>query len=196
MVGGARWGWLGGVVVAGVLAATGAAAARSYILNGYSFGPMPGVNTKELAALLKDQEGARVTEADIAADGATLARILRERHINGYLFTSTAEKDGRVWVIFDLQDPDHPMAHLGRPADHLVAQSFEGASRVSAADLAAATGLKPGDPVSPERINAARQAIVDLYAKVTPGPAPTLKGRMRTTPKGEVTLTWIIGEPR
>lgn len=194
MMGGLRVRGLAAVATAGLAMATGAAAARSYILNGYSFGPMPGVKTAELAALLKDQEGARVTDADIAADGATLARLLRERHVNGHLFTSIAEKGGRVWVIFDLQDPDHPIARLGRPPGHLAAQSFEGAARVPAADLAKATGLQPGDPVSPERINAARQAILDLYAKVMPGKAPTLKGRMRTTPDGEVTLTWMIGE--
>lgn len=192
----ARIGLLAAMLTVGAAMAASAAKAPAYILNGYSFGGMPGVNTAELTAKLGHKEGDRVTRADIAADEAVLARELRARHIDGRLFTSLAEKHGRVWVIFDLQKPDPRSASAEKWAGRLKSQSFQGASRISAAALAAATGLKPGDPLSPEKINAARQAVVALYARSMPGKAPSLKGRAQTAADGQVTLTWIIGEPK
>ena len=192
----ARMGLLAATLTALAAMAAGAANAPSYIFSGYSFGPIPGVNTAELEAKLTHKAGDRITSADVAADGAILAKELEARHIHGRLFTSTAEKHGHVWIIMDVQDPDHPNAHLGKPAGHLKSQNFEGASRISAGDLAAATGLKQGDQLWPEKIRAAREAIVAAYAKSVPGKAITLKARMQTQADGDVTLTWIIGEPQ
>jgi len=76
-----------------------------------------------------------------------------------------------------------------------VAQYFEGTSRISASDLAAATGLKKGDRLSPEKLNAVRRTILEKCAKSMPGQVPPLKCRMQITIEGNVTLTWILGEP-
>jgi len=182
--------------------ATGAAVPASiakgphYILNGYSFQDMKGVNTAELEAKLKDKKGAHITEADIIADQALLAKELQARHIQGQLFTGLAEKDGRVWVIFDLQHPEAQLAKLDKRVRYLETQNFEGASRIPASALAAATGLRKGDHLSPEKLNAARRTILDLYAKSMPGKTVSLKINMRTKADGEVTLTWMIGEPK
>ena len=82
-----------------------------------------------------------------------------------------------------------------RPVRRLVAQRFEGASDIPADALRAATGLMDGDMLSPDKVNSARQAILDLCARNFPGQAPSLKCRMHTTIDGNVTLTWIIAEP-
>jgi len=192
----ARIGLLAAALTLGAVTAASAGQTRVYILNGYTFGGMPGVNTGELAAKLKDQEGARVTQADIAVDSAIVAKELQAQHIPGRLFTSLAEKHGRVWVIFDLQDPVRMTPSFWTSARRLKTQNFEGASRISASALAAATGLKPGDTLSREKINVARQAILALYAKSVPGKAPSLKGKMQGTAAGDVNLTWIVGEPK
>jgi len=182
----------------GMVAATAAVAAhpRVYILNGYSFGGMPGVNTVELTTKLKDQAGARVTQADIAEDEAIVATALKDQHVKGRLFTTLAEKHGRVWVIFDVLDPDRPTARAGKAeaGERLKVQNFEGATGLSTTDLAAATGLKPGAPLSAEVINGARQSIIAAYAKAMPGKAVSIRGKLQFTPEGEVTLTWIIGD--
>jgi outer membrane protein assembly factor BamA len=89
---------------------------------------------------------------------------------------------------------DQTVHGVGRPHRYLDAQHFEGASRIAASALAAATGLNKGATLSPEMVNAARRAILDMYAKSSPGPVPSLKCRMQTTIEGKVTLTWIIGE--
>jgi outer membrane protein assembly factor BamA len=190
----ARIGLLAVALTFGAVSAANAVHERVYILNGYTFSGMPGVNTDELVAKLKDHAGAHVTQADIDADTAIVAKELQARRLPGRLFTSRAERHGRIWVIFDLLDPDAPRRRFWAAGQHLAAQNFEGASGISASDLAAATGLKEGDPLSPEKINAARQAIVALYAKATPGKMVSVRGRMQTHGKGELTLTWIIAE--
>jgi hypothetical protein len=80
------------------------------------------------------------------------------------------------------------------PLRRLKAQNFEGALRISADRLAAATGLRIGEQLSPETVNAARRAILDAYAKPPSGVVPALKCKMQTTVEGNVTLTWIIDE--
>ncbi len=196
MISTARMGLLAVALTVGAPMAASAAKAPTYILNGYSFGPIPGVNTALLETKLTHKAGDRITSADVAADSAIIAKELAARHVHGRLFTSLAEKHGHVWVIMDVLDPGHPNTHLGKPAGHLKSQSFEGASHISAGDLAAATGLKQGDQLWPEKIRAAEKAIVAAYAKSAPGKAITLKARMQTKANGEVTLTWIVGEPK
>jgi hypothetical protein len=188
-------GLLAAALTVGVAMAATAAKAPTYIFSGYSFGPIPGVNTAELEAKLTHKAGDRITSADVSADHAIIAKELEARHIPGRLYTSLAEKHGHVWVIMDVLDPAHPNAHLGKPAGRLKSQNFEGASQIPAGDLAAATGLKQGDRLWPEKIKAARDAIVAAYAKSVPGKAISLKARLQTASDGEVTLTWIIGEP-
>lgn len=188
----ARIGLLAAALTLGAATAAGAGQARTYILNGYSFGGMSGLNTAELTAKMKHHEGARITQADVAVDQAILTKELQARHIKGRLFASLAEKHGRVWVIFDLQDPDSPGGW--RSGRRLKSQTFEGGSGVPEPDLTAATGLKPGDALSPGKIKAAHQAILDLYAKSMPGHALSIRAKVQTAADGEATLTWIIGD--
>lgn len=84
----------------------------------------------------------------------------------------------------------------GRPDRRLKGQNFEGAFRISANVLDAAIGLKKGDQLTPEKVNAARRTILDMYAKCMPGQVLSLKCKMQTTVEGLVTLTWIIDEPK
>jgi outer membrane protein assembly factor BamA len=163
----------------------------TYILNGYSLSGIHGLNAPELEAKLKDKPGARISQADIHADTMIVAKELEARHIKGQLFTTLAEKNGRVWIIFDLLNPD-----AGLRFGQLDTQNFEGASHVSASVLAAATGLKKGEQLSRQNLAVAAQAISAAYAKAMPGKKILLKIRRKNTPDGKTTLTWIIGEPK
>jgi outer membrane protein assembly factor BamA len=190
-----RWAGLAAVALA-LAASADAAPAPSYVLNGYTFGGLKGVNTAELQAKLKDKPGAHITRADIEVDQSILAKELVARHIDGQLFTGIAEKNGRIWVIFQVEHPGTILQKLDKRNRRLDAENFQGATRVSPGVLAAATGLKKGDPISPDTVNAARHAILAQYAKVMPGKTVTLKGKIRTKPDGAVTLTWVITEPK
>ena len=185
-------------LLAAILAAGAAMAAAPkapiYILSGYRFEGLLGPrNTIGLVAKLKHQPGARITEADIRADVDALAKELRARHIRGQLVTGTAEGDGHILVFFDLVDTDPPGARLWM-SHRLISQAFEGVTGVSADAMARATGLKPGDALSPEKIVAARRAVLTLVAKSRPGKALTVKVRIQTRPHNEAALTWIIGD--
>lgn len=185
----------GGLVAALTLAAvppTAAAREKVYTLGGYTFGGFAGVNTDEMVAKLKDQAGARVTQADLALDRSMFEAQLHERHIKGRLITSTAEKHGTIWLIFDLQRPALGSAlYAGEP---LNSQTFEGATRIPVSELAAATGLKPGDTLTFTTIKAAHDALLALYARSVPGKPPLIRSRARISGSGQVTLIWVISE--
>jgi hypothetical protein len=73
----------------------------TYILNGFRLSGVKGVNPDDVIAKIKDKAGAKVTEADLKADVATVGAELKARHIEGQLAASMAEKNGRVWILFD-----------------------------------------------------------------------------------------------
>src|ERR1700677_1175149 len=128
------------VPAAAVAEAAPAPAAPSYILNGYRLSGVNGVDEDALVATLQHKQGDRITDADIAADTKMLGDALKARHIEGQLFATTAEKNGRVWVLFDFQYPqkaENERRWLG-------SQIFDGNVKISSAALAAATGLKLG----------------------------------------------------
>ena len=172
--------------------ASGAKGAPSYILNGYSLSGIPGLSAAELEAKLKPKPGARITDADVNADRAIIQKELAARHIQGVVVATVAEKHGRVWIIFDQLDMPGALSQTRS----LEVQNFEGASRISTAALSAATGLKIGDELTPQKVNAARQAILAMYAKAAPGKPLALKARMQVKPGGKVNLTWLIHEPK
>jgi outer membrane protein assembly factor BamA len=180
------------VPAAAVAEAAPAPAAPSYILNGYRLSGVNGVDEDALVATLQHKEGDRITDADIAADTKMLGDALKARHIEGQLFATTAEKNGRVWVLFDFQYPqkaENERRWLG-------SQIFDGNVKISSAALAAATGLKPGEDLPVERINAAREAILQAYRKAEPDADVHVGGKMRITPEGKVELTWHVTEPK
>ncbi|HEY3638110.1 MAG TPA: hypothetical protein VGK90_08140 [Rhizomicrobium sp.] len=87
-----------------------------------------------------------------------------------------------------------PSGERALPRKWLDAQKFQGFTQIPDSDLAAATGLNRGDELTPNLVNAARLAILDLCAKSNSGSPSSLKCRMQTTIEGKVTLTWIIAE--
>lgn len=173
--------------------AQSAAKPKTYILIGYSWSGLHGaVDTKALEAKLGRKEGARITNSDIAADAQIVGAELKARHAHGKLFTTLAEKHGHVWIIFDLLDPDAPIRRFWQAPRHLTAQSFQGGGGIPTSDLAAATGLKPGDLLSPEKMAAARRAIIEVYAKALPAKAVTVRGKLQGKETGDLALTWVI----
>lgn len=176
--------------------ADAAVQSKVYILNGYSLGGLHGaVDPAALEAKLGRKAGARITQADITADTAIVAAELKARHVEGRLATTLAEKRGRVWIIFDLLHPPevNPGLHSGNA--RVAAQRFEGARQVSPEALAAASGLEPGARLTPRSLNAARKAILALYARTIPDAPVGLTLRIRTTASGQSTLTWVVAEP-
>jgi outer membrane protein assembly factor BamA len=180
-----------GVVLLCPGAPTVRAAEKTFILNGFRLSGVPGINPDELTDKLKDKPGDRITGANINADQAFIADALKARHIKGQLFTTIAEKKGRVWILFDFQQLDLT------PATPLFeAQDFTGNVKLSSAALAAATGLKPGDALPVEKVNAARAAILGAYQKALPGAKVGLRLKLRRRVDGASRLEWVVVEPK
>jgi len=177
----------------GVTSGSAATKGPVYTLLGYNLHGIHGVDQDALAAKLKHKPGDRITRQDIKDDAAIIEKELKAQHAQGHLATTMAEKNGRVWIIFDL---------LNNAADALAqrrqleAQHFEGATRVSADALSKATGLKPGDTLSRDTLNAARRGIVEAYAKAIPGKPIGVTGKLQGKPDGTAILTWTIHEPQ
>lgn len=173
----------------------GSAATKSpeYTLLGYNLHGIHGFDQDALAAKLKHKPGDRITRQDIKDDAAIIEKALKEQHAQGHLFTTLAEKNGRVWIIFDLLN--NPAKALAQRRQ-LEAQHFEGAKRIPAETLSKATGLKPGDTLSRDTLNAARRGIVEAYAKAVPGKSIGITGKLQAKPDGTAVLTWIIHEPQ
>lgn len=181
--------------VASCTIAPASAAPRSYILNGYSFGGLNDLDTQALEKKFKHHKGDRITRASIGEDAAILVKEMKARHIEGHVFTTFAEKKGHVWVIFDVLDRPK-MEFFKKVPRHLEAQRFEGATLLSAKDLAQATGLQRGAPLSESKISDAQRAIAAAYAKVVPGKTVRIAGKIQGRPDGGVILSWIIQEPK
>jgi outer membrane protein assembly factor BamA len=159
-------------------------------LNGYRLSGVKGIDEDALVAKLPHHAGERITEADIKADTATLSAALKAQHIDGQLFATMATKKGTVWVLFDFQYPQPQQRRW------LGSQIFDGNAKISSAALEAATGLRPGDDLPVERLNAARQAIIQAYQKAEPGADVHVGGKLRITPEGKVQVIWHITEPK
>lgn len=166
--------------------------AGTYTLLGFNLSGIKGVDQKALEAKLKHKPGDRITRDDIKDDTAIIEKELKAKGIQGRLFATMAERNGRVWIIVDVLD--NP-ARVFATQRQLEALRFEGASRVPADALARASGLRPGDLITPQKLDAARKGIVAAYAKAIPGKTVQITGKMQAKDNGKVVMTWIVREP-
>jgi outer membrane protein assembly factor BamA len=187
------WKMLIGTLAAAIVSGAQAAPPRSFILNGYRLSGAPGVNQDEMVAKLKHKPGDHITDADIDEDTHALGEQLKAHHLEGQLAATTAEKNGRVWILFDYL-PKQPTA-ADQPG-RIASQIFDGNSKISSATLNTATGLKPGDDVTDSRLEAAQHAIVQAYAQAMPGRKVRVICKLRTSPNHGVSLNWSITEPK
>lgn len=66
---------------------------------------------------------------------------------------------------------------------------------MSESELLKATGLRPGETLSPEKVADARQGIVAAYARALPRKKVTVGVRMQGRADGSAILNWVIHEP-
>lgn len=169
--------------------------APEYVLDGYRFEGIAPKVSAGLVAGFKHHAGARVREEDIKADVDILAKELHAQHITGRLFTGMAEGNGHLVVFFQLVDTN-PAGAKFWTSHHLVSQEFEGLTGVPAGILARISGLKTGDLLSPEKVEAARRALLAEAKKLDGHNRLTLKVRIQSKPPDKAALTWIFGESK
>jgi outer membrane protein assembly factor BamA len=178
-----------------IAAAPGAQAASTYKLDKIEINGVKSVPLDQLLAGLKDHPGDKVATSDLLADQDALTKELEAAHVVGGVKTSLRNKNnGHIDLIFDVDDQGVQAPKVVTVAPKLGQQIFVGNNSVPSDDLAAATGLKPGDELSDAKIQAAEADILAEYKKVNKASAQ-ISGSVKQN--GQVAdVTWTIVESK
>jgi outer membrane protein assembly factor BamA len=181
-------------LLAAICAAGPAFAQTTYILDKIEINGLKSADPNALRAQLKDQPGARVATSDILGDQDQLEKALEAVHVTGAIKTSLRNKgNGHVDVIFDVADNGIVAPTVTTTAPKLKQEVFVGNVKLATDDLQAASGLKPGDELSDDKIKAAQLAIQAAYKKADVG--CTISGAVSQN-GADTTVTWTIVETK
>jgi outer membrane protein assembly factor BamA len=176
-------------------AAPAAHAATTYKLDKIEINGVKSVPVDQLVAGLKDHPGDKVQTSDLLADQDALTKELEAAHVVGGVKTSLRNKNnGHIDLIFDVDDQGVQVPKVVTVAPKLGQQIFVGNNTVSSDDLAAATGLKPGDELSDAKIQAAEADIIAEYKKVSKSGAQISGSVKQNGERADV--TWTIVETK
>lgn len=177
-----------------IAAAPGAQAATTYKLDKIEINGVKSVPQDQLLAGLKDHPGAIVATSDLMADQDALTKELEAAHVVGGVKTSLRNKNnGHIDLIFDVDDQGVQAPKVVTVAPKLGQQIFVGNTTIPADDLAAATGLKPGDELSDAKIQAAEADILAEYKKHSKTVGAQISGSVKQN-GDKADVTWTIVE--
>jgi outer membrane protein assembly factor BamA len=184
------------VAGAAIAAAPGAQAATTYKLDKIEINGVKSVPEAQLLAGLKDHPGDKVATSDLLADQDALTRELEAAHVVGGVKTSLRNKNnGHIDLIFDVDDQGVQAPKVVTVAPKLGQQIFVGNNAIPSDDLAASTGLKPGDELSDAKIQAAEADILAEYKKLSKKVGAQISGSVKQN--GErADVTWTIVETK
>ncbi len=164
-----------GLVLAGTAVPTAlpttawAQADASYTLRRVTFVGNAQVPSTELQAALPYGVGQTVDHAALQADMDAIASVYRKHNVGANVsqrMTATGHA-ATITYTFAEQAPVAPtVTHVGITADSV---SVAGNSRIKTADILAASGIRPGGPVTTQSIQTAQASIVALYKKANIG---------------------------
>jgi outer membrane protein assembly factor BamA len=155
------------------------------------------VPTQPLIDGLKDKPGDMVTVNDVLADQDQLEKELEAAHVTGGIKTALRNNPHSKDILFTVNDTGIQKPVVTTTALHLAHLTFSGNQYMTQDELAAASGLKPGDVITDQVLNDATQKIGAAYKKVSDAKA-TLAGQTNVavqytypTP-GQVDITWTF----
>ena len=160
---------LAGTAMPAVLPAALAQSTASYTLRRLTFVGNSQVPTAELQAALPYGVGQTVDHAALQANMDAITGVYRRHNVGANVSQRvTATGHGATLTYtFAEQAPVAPtVTHVGITADTV---TVFGNSRIKTADILAASGIRPGGPVTTQSIEAAQTAIVALYKKANIG---------------------------
>ena len=159
----------GTMVPAALPAPARAQSTASYTLRRVTFVGNAQVPSAELQAALPYGVGQTVDHAALQADMDAIAGVYRKHNVGANVsqrMTATGHA-ATITYTFAEQAPVAPtVTHVGITADTV---SVAGNSRIKTADILAASGIRPGGPVTTQSIQAAQASIVALYKKANIG---------------------------
>jgi outer membrane protein assembly factor BamA len=173
------------------------ALAQSFKIGKIEIKGVTSVPVQPLKDGLKERPGQSVTVNDVLADQEVLIKELESAHVTGKVSTALSGTPKNKDVIFTVTDTGIQKPVVTTTALHLAHLSFTGNQYMTADELAAATGLKPGDVITDQVLNDATQKIGAAYKKASDAKA-TLAGQTNVavqytypTP-GQVDITWTF----
>ena len=153
------------------------------------------VPVENLEAALQEKPGDMVTTDQIVADREAISAVLGKANVGGSIKTRiTTLSNSHIQVVFQIEDQGVSAPVVNHVLPKLDHQIFVGNKKLDADTLAAASGLKPGDQLSNDKITAAQAAISAAYkrAKVN----ASIGGDPVQLPNGLVQITWTIKETK
>jgi len=176
------------------------ARAQSFVINKIEINGVTSVPVQPLRDALKDKPGATVTTDDVLADQDRLYNALKSANVIGGIKTALRDLGhGRKDVIFTVTDNGVQKPVVITTALHIAHVTFEGNKYLDSDQLAAASGLKPGDVVTDKSIQDALARIGAAYKKASDLKA-VAKGKTNIAPKitypqtGLVDIAWQFSE--
>jgi hypothetical protein len=187
------------------LAAGPALADQTYKLDKIEINGVKSVSVTDLKAGLSEKAGDTVTVDQIKADQDILLKELEKQNVTGGVKTSLRNKNnGHIDIIFDVNDTGiqkPEVKTVTRLVDPKMGRELAAGNTVLTTDqIIEAAGLKEGDVMTKESLQAAAQRIVDVFNKTLTrhGKQATLKLDIATAPTAgksdELDLTWKMTE--
>ncbi len=146
-----------------------AQAGASYTLRRVTFVGNDQVPSAELQAALPYGVGQTIDHAALQANMDAITGVYRKHNVGANVsqrMTATGHA-ATITYTFAEQAPVAPtVTHVGITADTV---TVAGNSRIKTADILAASGIRPGGPVTTQSIQAAQASIAGLYKKANIG---------------------------
>ena len=174
--------------------------AQSFVINKIEINGVTSVPVQPLRDGLKDKPGSTVTTDDVLADQDQLIKELEGAHVTGGVKTALRDAThGHKDVIFTVNDTGVQKPVTITTALHIAHVTFVGNKYLDNDQLAAASGMKPGDIITDQSLQDAQTRIGAAYKKAADLKA-VAKGKTNiahavTYPQpGQVDIAWQFSE--
>jgi outer membrane protein assembly factor BamA len=154
------------------------------------------VPTDQLLAVVQEHPGSKVTVNDIIADRDAISKVLEGAHVVGSVKPSIKTQGPKSEIIFTVDDQGVQAPVVTHVAPKLDQEIFVGNASIPSDTLAAASGIKPGDELSNEKIAAAQQAIFNTYKTAKLPVSVSISGENKAVAGGKYDVIWHITETK
>jgi outer membrane protein assembly factor BamA len=179
-----------------LLAAPAAWAQTTYTVSKVTITGNKSVPTDQLMAAVQEHPGSKVTVNDILADRDAISKVLEAAHVVGSVKPSIKTQGPKSEIIFAIEDQGVQAPTVTHVAPKLDQEIFAGNASIPSDTLAQASGLKPGDDLSNEKIAAAEQAIFNIYKAAKLPISVTINGENKQIEGGKYDVIWHITETK
>jgi len=178
------------------LLAAPALAATTYNVSKVTITGNKSVSTDKLLAAIQEHPGSKVTVDDIIADRDAISKVLEDAHVVGSVKPSIKTQGAKSEIIFTVDDQGVQAPTVTHVAPKLDQEVFDGNASIPSDTLATATGLKPGDELSNEKIAAAQTAIFNTYKAAKLPVSVSISGENKPVADGKYDVIWHITETK